>query len=345
MNSYLQNRCTATKIGDKLSNFKKINIGVAQGSKLGPIHFIIYINDLLKVNFIGQLLLYADDAVLVYVSENPIDLQSAMQHDANLLNDWLARNVLSLNKVKTCYMLFGRARNITDIEICFDGSSIDRVSRFKYLGLIIDDGLTFHDHVNHVKRKITPFVSLMWRKSKYIPIEKRKQLYNAYVQSHLLYMLPIYSDCAQYKLLELQTIQNSCIKALFRLDRYTSTSYLYSTGLLPVTELARAERIFMVHKLTHSLTKNNFRFVTNAEVHGRSTRRNSRLHIFNQYATGSTLNSRNVVLSTAINEYNELDSATRNIPTFNKLFKTKVKLKIMQESQLFYVISPYYFLN
>ncbi len=181
-----------------------------------------------------------------------------MQHDANLLNEWLARNVLSLNKAKTCYMLFGHARNVQNLRILFDGTPIERVSRFKYLGLIIDDGLTFHEHVNHVKRKITPFISLMWRKSKYIPIDKRKQLYNAYVQSHLLYMLPIYSNCAQYKMQDLQTIQNRCIKALYQLDRFTSTSYLYSTGLLPVSELVKAERIFMVHKLSHSLTKNNF---------------------------------------------------------------------------------------
>lgn len=339
--SYLKNRLTATSIGDKISNFKRINIGVPQGSKLGPILFNIYIMYLTKVDFIGELILYADDAVLVYASDGPINLQAAMQHDADLLHDWLVKNILSLNKVKTCYMAFGSARSITDIEITFDGSSIKRVNRFKYLGLIIDEALSFHDHVNHVKKRITPFVSLMWRKSKYIPIEKRKQLYNAYVQSHLLYMLPIYSDCAQFKLDELQILQNRCIKALFRLERYTATTYLYSTGLLPITELAKAERIILVHKLSHSLTKNNFQFVTNSQVHGHATRRNSRLHISIRPAAGSTCNA---ALTTAINEYNELDSNTRNLG-FLRSFKAKVKFKIMQESQDFYVISPYLFLN
>jgi len=299
---------------------------------------------LLKVNFIGQLILYADDAVLVYASDSPLDLQAAMQHDANLLNEWLCRNVLSLNKVKTCYMAFGHARNITDLKICFDGSSINRVSQFKYLGLIIDDGLTFHEHINHIKRKITPFISLMWRKSKFIPIEKRKQLYNAYVQSHLLYMLPIYSECAQYKLDELQTLQNRCIKALFRLDRYTPTTFLYSSSLLPINEMAKVERISFVHKLSGSLTKNNFVFIRNAVVHGRTTRRNSLLHIFNQHSAVSIFNSCNAALATSINEYNEIDSETRNMTSINS-FKAKVKLKIMEESQNFHVISPYYFLN
>ena len=154
--SYLKNRLTAASIGDKISNFKRINIGVPQGSKLGPILFNIYIMDLTKVDFIGELILYADDAVLVYASDSPINLQAAMQHDADILHDWLAKNVLSLNKVKTCYMAFGSARSITNLEITFNGSSIKRVNRFKYLRLIIDEALPFHDHVNHVKKQITP---------------------------------------------------------------------------------------------------------------------------------------------------------------------------------------------
>lgn len=344
MESYLLNRETATAIGDKISDFRRLQVGVMQGSKLGPIQFVIYINDLLKLNFNGQLLLYADDAVLVYAADSPTELQSAMQNDANLLNEWLGRNVLSLNKVKTCYMLFGRAKSMSDLNVRFDGSSIKRVRQFKYLGLIIDDGLTFHDHINHVKRKITPFISLMWRKSKYIPIAKRKQLYNAYVQSHLLYMLPIYSECAQYQLDELQILQNRCVKALLRLNRYTPTTYLYSTGLMPLIELVKTERIVLIHRLVNSLTKNNFTFVSNAEVHGRVIRRGSRIHIFNQYTTRSSSYVRNAALSSSLNEYNDLNSETRKLRCF-KTFKSTVKLKILETSRNFHVISPYFYIN
>lgn len=345
MANYLQNRQTATTIGNKTSSFRNIDIGVAQGSKLGPLHFVIYINDLLKLNFIGQLLLYADDAVLIYALDAPEAIQHAMQHDADLLHEWLCRNVLSVNTVKTCYMTFGRARNIPDLNVIIDGTEINRVNKFKYLGLVIDDDLTFNKHVNHIKKQITPFISLMWRKGKYIPVDKRKQLYFAYVQSHLLYMLPIYGDCARYKLNELQTLQNRCIKAVYRLDRYTSTTYLYSTSLLPVIELAKAERIVCIHKLVCSLTKHNFRFSTNADVHGRTLRRGSRIHNFNMQSTVTTFsNSSNAALALAINEYNSVDSDIRHLTSLNT-FKAKVKLKIMQNSEEYNVISPYYFIN
>jgi len=211
--------------------------------------------------------------------------------------------------------------------------------------LVIDDDLNFNEHVNHVKRQITPFISLMWRKGKYIPMDKRKQLYFAYVQSHLVYMLSIYGDCAMYKLNELQTLQNRCIKAIYRLDRYTSTTYLYSTSILPVNELAKAERIICVHKLVCSLTKHNFRFSTNAEIHGRTIRRGSRIHNYNMQSTVSTIfNSSNAALAMGINDYNCIDSDIRHL-TCLKTFKAKVKLKIMEDSREFSTISPYYFIN
>lgn len=307
MLSYLQNRQTATTIGNNSSSIKNVNVGVAQGSKLGPIHFVIYINDMLRLNFIGQLVLYADDAALVYALDSKQDIQHAIQHDADLLHDWLCKNILSINAVKTCYVTFG---------------------------LVIDEDLNFHAHVNHIKKQVAPFISLMWRKGKYIPAEKRKQQYFAYVQSHLSYMLPIYSECAGYKLKQLQTIQNKCIKAVYRLDRYTSTTYLYSTGLLPVSELAKFERMVCIYKM---VTKNNFRFTSNSDVHGRTTRRNSHIHVFNQH---SVINSTNARIATAISEYNALDSETRHLTSL-KTFKNRVKLKVMQDSTEFSVISPF----
>ncbi len=342
---YLLNRKTATTIGNNTSNFRDINIGVAQGSKLGPLHFVIYVNDLLKLDFIWQLVLYADDAALIYATDTPEALQHAMQHDADLLQNWLCRNVLSINATKTSYITFGRARSLPDLNILVDGTVIKRVNKIKYLGLVIDDNLTFNDHVNHIKKQVTPFISLMWRKGKFITVEKRRQLYAAYVQSHLLYMLPIYGDCSLYKLKELQTLQNRCVKATFRLDRYTPTTYLYSSGLLPIMELAKVERICYVHKLVNSLTKHNFEFRTNADVHGRTTRRASRIHNFNMHSVTTTdFNSTNAALILAIDEYNSVERDVRHLTSI-KSFKAKVKFKVMRESAIFTTISPFLFIN
>lgn len=111
MNSYLTNRRTAVRIGSTRSRYIQVKVGIAQGSILGPLHFVIYMNDIFKLNLKGMLILYADDAVLVYDCESFCELEIYMQHDIELITAWLTRNVLTINSNKTVYMCFGRARH------------------------------------------------------------------------------------------------------------------------------------------------------------------------------------------------------------------------------------------
>lgn len=123
MLSYPDSRQTATTIGNFWS--------IAQGSKLGPLHFITYVNDLFSIDFISRLILFADDIVLTFIADSPDELQQMMQHDIPLLQDWLCSNVLTLNTGKTCYMTFGKARLIPDLRLTVDGDDINRVRIFK----------------------------------------------------------------------------------------------------------------------------------------------------------------------------------------------------------------------
>lgn len=182
--AHLQNRKTATAIGNSVRDFRSIKIGVCTTRlETTPFYYLPERS--------------TDDAALLYALDTPEQLKHAMEHDINLPHGWLSRNVLSLNVGKTCFMTFGRANDNNNIDIPVDGTTIILVTKFKYLGLNIDCELNFNDHVDHIKRQIAPFISLMWRKWKYIPVEKRKQLYFAYVHSQLLCMLPIYVDCAE----------------------------------------------------------------------------------------------------------------------------------------------------
>lgn len=332
--SYLQNRSTATTIGNNTSLFRKIVVGVAQGSKIGPLLFIIYINDILQLDFLGNILLYADDTVLYYAADSPEELEEMMKRDAKILYKWLCRNVLTLNIGKTCYMTFGRASNLPDFNIMIENETIKRVRTYRYLGLILDENLTFDKHVDHVKRMIRPFIPLMWRKGKHIPANKRKQLYFAYVQSHLLYMLPIYSQGNKTKLAELQIIQNRCIKAIFRLRRETSTCYLYSASLLPIQLLATVERVTHLHRMVKSLTKHGFDIRLNRDVQSRASRRQSQVHISNQHPS----------LRQSISEYNRLSSDIRCLGCTDT-FKRMVRLKVINESDKFSAISAYLYIN
>lgn len=340
----LQGRQTATTLGSNKSDFRNVNVGVAQGSKIGPLHFIIYINDMLDLKLYGMPILYADDAVLAYAGDNWNELQLMMQHDADVLNDWFCRNVLTLNIDKTKYMTFGKAKSMPDILVQFGGKSINRVKKFKYLGLVLDEELSFHDHIDHVKKQLIPFIPTMWRSGRFIPHSKRKQIYFAFVQSHLQYMIAIYSECAAYKLEELYVLQKRCIKALFRLPKLTSSTYLFSNRLLPLNELVTVERVMMIHKMMQSKLKHNFTFSSNQDVHGRITRNCMDIHLFNPWSRRNDCDeSVSTALLNAVNDYNFYNKRLHGIIGF-KTYKDKLKTLVLQRNDK-PVISPFLYVN
>lgn len=147
---------------------------------------------------------------------------------------------------------------------------------------------------------VRPSISLMLRKGKYIPIKKRKQIFCAFVQSHIIYVLPLYSEGLITKTDELQRIQNQSFKATYRLSRDNPTEYLCSSSMLPIEELAIVERVSHVHKMVKSLTKHNFILRRSREVHGILTRRMDNRHISRQHKN-------------RINEYNVIGNELRHL--------------------------------
>lgn len=341
MSSYLLNRMTATRIGNEKSSFKNISVGVAQGSKLGPLHFIIYINDMLQLNLKGKLILYADDAVLSYACEDMQSLENAMQQDAIAICNWLATNILTLNVKKTCYMTFGKARVQPDMNIRFENQTIDRVRRFTYLGLRLDESLSFHHHIDHVKRMIAPFIALMWRNGLYMTPDKRILLYFAFVQSHLQYMLPLWGLCSVTKMKEVQVLQNRCLKAVLRVRRDTPTTYLYSNKIHPISILAKYERLINIKRMILEKTKHHHNFGTVYEFHGRQTRNSNLLHIESRDFVS---NGNAAPITNASIEYNALSAELREVDSL-EVFKRKLRLDLLVNDMIYSPLSPFRLIN
>lgn len=97
----------------------------------------------------------------------------------------MTRNLLTINTEKTVYKCFGRARHQQGLNISVNNAPISRVRTYKYLGHMIDEELTFKHHVDLVKKKIRPFIGVMWRTGRYIPQSFKKILYHSLVSSHL----------------------------------------------------------------------------------------------------------------------------------------------------------------
>ena len=126
-------------------------MGVPQGSILGPLLFNVYINSLSAAVTKSELILYADDAVLIVAASTPQELNDALRHDFALISDWYTDNKLTLNVKKTKLMISGSKTMLSpfnDFQFSTDEGQINRVSSFKYLGVLLDEKWKWKVHVN-----------------------------------------------------------------------------------------------------------------------------------------------------------------------------------------------------
>ena len=151
--SYLTNRINYVRIGEYISESKLSCTGVAQGSCLGPLLFIIYINDIVNVEIQSKMLLYADDIVLYYSHANSDHLTSTINTDLFNIYKYTTVHKLIINWTKTFYMVFNKPKN-GQVSNKIDDIILDEVIEYKYLGLTIDNNLKFKTHTKNVVAKL-----------------------------------------------------------------------------------------------------------------------------------------------------------------------------------------------
>ena len=147
LESYLKDQLQYIKIEKAESEVKNVKCGVPQGSILGPLLFIIFLNDIPTLKSIEcQTILYADDTVV----SNKGNIETVgKDHDAALATvaNWFHKNKLTINTTKTKHMVFAKGRNLKQYKTTINRAEIEQISSFRYLGLIIDNQLKFKDHI------------------------------------------------------------------------------------------------------------------------------------------------------------------------------------------------------
>jgi hypothetical protein len=196
--NYLKNRMQYVQLDDTKSTLLPISTGVPQGSILGPLLFIIYMNDISEVSNKFEAILYADDTSLTSTITT-FDLK-AQNININLelkrIHDWLCVNELSLNIKKTKYMIFRfpqrQVESINFPVIQINDSIVDQVTEFKFLGTYIDETLNWKAHIRNISRKISRNIGILNRFKHVLPPKILLQLYNSLILPHLTYSLSVW---------------------------------------------------------------------------------------------------------------------------------------------------------
>ena len=197
-NSYLNNRMQSVKVGSSASDLKPIGIGIPQGSILGPLLFILFVNDL-PDNVKCKTVMYADDTSLLISSSDPSCLQSSLDHNMGLIASWFESNKLTLNLSKTKFMLFGSPHNLNkfcNIDLSYNGVMIEKVDHFKYLGIVFDNNMTWSHHIDFVSSNISKRCSLIRRIKYHLPNCIIKKLAESLVMPHFDYCCHAWSNCS-----------------------------------------------------------------------------------------------------------------------------------------------------
>ena len=249
--SYLTNRKQFVSIGSSKSSTNQILYGVPQGSILGPLLFIIYINDLPQISDIAKFIMYADDANIFLTGENLNEVYNKLITLSDALVKWVDNNGLALNLKKTNYMIFSRQRNLNYRDVTISGVTIERKTEARFLGVIIDDKLNWSYHISAMKMKMSRYIGVMYKLKKYLPLEARLQIYQSFVQPHLNYCSLVWGFAAKSHIESLFVKQKMGLRAV--LPGYVN--YWYKDGIPP----ASTKSGFYSHKIltVHSIIVKN----------------------------------------------------------------------------------------
>ena len=238
LESYLSDRYQYVVYDNQKSETLSITCGVPQGSIQGPMLFIIYMNDLCNVSKLLFTVLYADDTCVVLNGKSLNLIVETVNAELQLLSTWLKSNKLSLNTTKTYYAVFHRAKMklpMNSIQLFMDKTNLREVECIKYLGVILDNKLSWIQHISYVKNKISKGIGIMYKARNYITKKALIGLYHSYIYPYFIYCIESWGNASNSHLDPLFVIQKRILRILtFSSYDVPSDSLFKHTNILPL---------------------------------------------------------------------------------------------------------------
>ena len=275
--SYLSDRKQYVEIENVKSSIKDIQTGVPQGSTLGPLLFIIYMNDISLSSNLLKSILFADDTTLntvlsLFPADNGISTSFLINRELEKITEWLRANKLSLNTKKTKYMLFRYSqtpkRNIPKLDLVMDGKAIEKTDSFNFLGITIAETLSWNLQIEKVSLKMVKIIGVMNRIKNFVSSDILLKIYNSLILSHLHYGIL----CWGFSRNKLFRLQKKAIRVIAKQKYNAHTDPLFKKlKLLKIDDIFKLQCLKFLYKHTKGETPKYFDNIFNENHNTQAT--------------------------------------------------------------------------
>ena len=281
--SYLSNRYQFTVYNNECSSKQEITCGVPQGSILGPLLFITYINDLVSASGKITPLIYADDTSLYISGKDLKTLYNTANDELGNILDWMITNKLSVNIDKTSYIIFRpKRRHIDDnsYNLLLNNRHLKRVNSIKFLGVILDDVLSWAGQINNIKSKISKGIGIIAKARKYLNRNTLITLYYSFIFPHLIYCIDSWGCAHDVYLNSIFKLQKKALKIIKSVPKTYETIKLFNElKLLNIYQLYHYFVAIFMFKYKANLLPSIFHDFFNINTTVYNTRTQHLLHI------------------------------------------------------------------
>ena len=281
--SYLKNRSQTTLVGNCISDKEETLCGVPQGSVLGPLLFLIYINDICNSSKVFNFFLFADDTNLLYANKSLKTLESVVNFELREVCKWLNANKLTLNIKKSNFVIFRPSQKPITYQPTiklFDNNSkkyipLESKDYIKYLGILIDYNLSWKQHINYIALKISKTVGIIAKLRHYVPFHTLMNIYKSLIQPYLSYGVVAWGYAAKKYTDKLLKLQKRVLRLIyFKDNRAHSIPLFISSNTLPINMLYIRESANLLHDISNEVAPIALQelFTKTCEIHRYNTR-------------------------------------------------------------------------